>query len=198
MKIGFTPLHIILIHPRRALLFWDVSNTTRKGVILRALDGAGFFRFPAEEGVIAGHHFLRAYKGSYFKLLRQAVLALCPPETVQWILDQAAEAWRKSKDKVRRLIWLRNIASDRLALSEGFVVAAGVLPSLDPNWREPPHEGPSVMRPLPVLTPKVSCQLWVREFIYLLREQEKAKRVAKDKREREEKEKEKRESGQGA
>ena len=156
------------------MLFWDVSVTKRKCVILRALEEAGFFRFPAEEGVIAGHHLLRAYKGSYFKLLRQAVLATCPPETVQWLLGQAEDSWRKSKDKVRRLIWLRNIATDRQALAEGFVVAAGVLPNLDPNWREPPRVGPGIIRPQPDPIPCVSCQLWVRDYIFLVREQKEA------------------------
>ena len=174
IKTGMVPLHILLINPRRALLFWDVSDTAHKGTILRALDGSGFFKFPAEEGVIANHHLLRAYTSGYFKLLRQAALSLCPPDTVRWILDEAEAAWRKSKDKVRRLIWLRNIAADRLDLAEGFVVAAGVLPSLDPAWTEPPGSGPS--NP----TPRVSCQLWVREYIYLLREQEKARRLADD------------------
>ena len=182
IKVGFTPVHMVLIHPRRALLFWDVSDVRFKGRILRALDGSGFFRFPAEEGVIAGHHLLRAYKGSFFKLLRQAVLAMCPSETVRWILDQAEVSWRKSKDKVRRLIWLRNIASDRQDLADGFVVAAGVLPSLDPNSPGPPKGG--TMQPV---KPKVSCQLWVREYIYLLREQEKEKRRSKEEEKKEEK-----------
>jgi hypothetical protein len=170
------------------MLFWDVSLNKRKMDILRALEGAGFFRFPAEEGMIAGHHLLRAYKGSYFKLLRQAVLALCPPETVQWILDQAERSWRSSKDKVRRLIWLRHIASDRQALSEGFVVAAGILPSLDPNWKEPPRVG--YMQAHDV-TPCVTCQLWIREYIFLLRERKEAAldaMIARDEEERRSKE----------
>ena len=50
IKVGFTPVHMVLIHPRRALLFWDVSDVRFKGRILRALDGSGFFRFPAERG----------------------------------------------------------------------------------------------------------------------------------------------------
>lgn len=166
---GLTPLNVTLIHPRRALLYWDVTDTTRKGKILRALDSAGFFRFPGEEGAVSDHHILRAYKNGYFKLLRQAALSGRTPQSIEWILSKAEEYWRQSTDKVRRHIWLRRIAWDRKALAEGTVVAAGVEPNLDPNGKPAGYMRPQDM------TPRVSCQKWVCDFVYLLRDQQEAR-----------------------
>ena len=165
---GQKPLNIVLIHPRRAIIYWDVSDVEKKTRILGALETQGFFRFPAEEGVVADHHYLRAYKSGYFKLLRQAVLVGRTPYTITWILDKAEEFWKASQDKVRRHIWLRRIAWDRQALANGVVVAAGDRPSLNPDSNTT-GTGTDDDR-----TPCVTCQKWICDYIYLTRERQEA------------------------
>ena len=162
---GFTPLNIVLIHPRKAIIYWDATSSHVKTKILDILDNLGYFRFPAEEGAISDHHFLRAYKSGYFKLLRQAALVGLSPQSKQWVLDKAQGFWQKSEDKVRRHIWLRRIAWDKKELADGVEVAAGVLPNLDPNYKKR-----GVITPLD-MTPRVSCLKWIGEYIYLRREQ---------------------------
>ena len=167
---GQTPLNIVLIHPRRAIIYWDVTDPDKKIRILRALEAPGFFRFPAEEGSVADHNILRAYKAGYFKLLRQAVLLGRSAHSVEWILNEAEAFWRKSADKVRRHIWLRRIALDRKALAEGVEVAAGVMPRLDPNLTATDRTTPLDE------TPRVSSQKWICDLIYLLRDQKETQR----------------------
>ena len=165
---GLTPLNITLVHPRRGIIYWDVTDTPKKGKILAALDDAGFFLFPAEEGVVSDHHFLRAYKTGYFKLLRQSALAGLTAPSAKWVLDKAEEQWKKAPDRVLKHIWLRRIAWDKRALEDGVVVAAGVMPSLDPNWRPGGY-----MSPLDT-TPRVTCLKWMCDYIYLHRERREA------------------------
>ena len=112
---GNSPLNVVLVHPRRAIVFWDVSDVNRKIPILRTLDGRGFLRLPADVGTVANNHHLRGYLGGYFKLLRQAALKGLPADTITWVFDKAEEHWRKSKDKVtsRKYWWLKRIVWDR-------------------------------------------------------------------------------------
>ena len=153
-----------LIHPRRAIVYWDVTDISKKARILRDRDDADFYRFPADEGVVSDHHFLRAYNAGYFKLLRQSVLSGLTAHSVTWILEKAKEHWKKSPDKVLRHIWLRRIAWDKKALAEGLAVATGDLPSLDPNWK------PSGVISVLDTTPRVTSLKWICDFIYLHRE----------------------------
>ena len=159
----------------RSYIDWDVTNYEKKIEILTKLESEEFFRFPAEGGGVSGHHYLRAYKSGYFKLLRQAVLVGRTPRTATWILDKAEEYWKASQDKVRRHIWLRRIAWDRKALADGVTVAAGDLPSLDPNSKA---VGTSVVRDT---IPRVSCQKWICDYIYLVREWAEATEAVKAK-----------------
>ena len=165
---GFTPLNIVLIHPRKAILYWDATSSQAKTKILETLENLGFFRFPAEEGAVSDHNFLRAYKSGYFKLLRQAALIGLSSQSKQYVLDKAQEYWQKSNDKVRRHIWLRRIACDKKEMVDGVEVVAGVLPNLDPNYKKSGFIAPLDM------TPRVSSLKWIGEFIYLQRERKEA------------------------
>ena len=167
---GLNPLNIVLVHPRRAIVFWDVSDVSRKVPILRALDGRGFLKLPADGGPVGDHLYLRAYLGGYFKLLRQAALKGLPVSTITWVFDKAQEHWRKSRDKVRKYIWLKRIAWDREAFARGEKVEEGMEPSLDPA-RPDMHPG-AVARP-----PCVTSDGWMAEAIYLIREQAEARRL---------------------
>jgi hypothetical protein len=158
---GHTPLNITLIHTRKAMVFWDVTDYQVKTKILKTLEDPDFFRFPAEEGEVADHHFLRAYLGGYFDLLRYAVIAQLTPERAARLFAKAEEHWRKSPDKIQRRIWLRRIAADRKGLEEGKLFAPGERPSLDPDGVVQFDPGAR----------EVTSLKWINTCIYILREQ---------------------------
>ena len=161
---GDTPLQIVLVHCRRAIVYWDVSDIRKKAPILRALDGRGSLKFPVEADEVKDHVYLRAYLGGFFKLLRLAALKGLSQASRTWILDKAEERWRLSKDKIRRNMWLRRISQDRDALNSGEKVAEGLSPSLDFSRPDPkPGQASSV--------PCITGDQWIADAVYLIREQ---------------------------
>ena len=129
---GTTPLMITLIHPRRALAFWDATDSSVKEHIHRSLLERGFL-LPSACADVENQHVLRAYLGGYFPLLRQTVLQCFSLSSAAWVLDKAEEKWRRSPDKVLRRMWLRRIADDRRSLGGAAVGIAGDGLGLSPS-----------------------------------------------------------------
>ena len=167
---GMNPLNITLVHPRRAIVFWDVTDTSRKLPIIRALDDKKFLILPSDDGMVDDRHYLRAYLGGYFRLLRQAALTGLSPSSVSWILEKAEEHWRRSHDKVRKQMWIKRIAFDKKDFADGVRVAEGVDPPLDPTQLLYKSDSAEVVL-------RVTSKRWICDAIYLIREQAEARQM---------------------